>query len=68
MTIRAHDDGCTCEYADRAALRASPFEACPLCGEPVGPVRRYAETMRRPHELLAGGRLARVRSSYRHRR
>jgi hypothetical protein len=61
-----HDD-CACAYADRAAVRASPFAACPLCGGDLEPIRRYAETMRRPHELLAGGRLARAPRSFRFR-
>jgi hypothetical protein len=68
MAARAPGDGCTCDYVDRAAVRASPFGACPLCGGDVAPLRRYAETMRRPHEVLAGGRLARVRQTFRHRR
>jgi hypothetical protein len=68
MTSGAGDPGCSCEYADRAAVRASPFDACPLCGGDVGPLRRYAETMRRPYELLAGGRPARVTRSFRNRR
>ena len=43
---------CDCEYAVRAAIRASPFDACPLCGEAVAPYKRYAETMRRFDEVV----------------
>ena len=48
---------CDCAYDDRAVVRASPFALCPLCGRPVGPYQRYAETMRRFDERAVDVRL-----------
>ena len=47
---------CDCAYPDRAAVRASPFSPCPLCGRTLAPYRAYAETMRRFDEVLGDTR------------
>jgi len=66
---------CDCAYPDRAAVRASPFAPCPLCGLTVSPYRAYAETMRRFDERLvdtrawgplAPGLAGRLARGYRH--
>jgi hypothetical protein len=79
--VRWHDPDlwCCCAYADRAAIRATPYGACPLCDKALTPYKTYAETMRRSREKVVdpaawgghgtglSGALARGARAWRHR-